>query len=246
MLNETGVVLMGITCDNPPSNWKCMELLGADFHDPNNLEVTLSLKNILDIPILVIFDVCHLIKLLRNSYGDLQEFISEGKTISWKYVILLHELQSKNGLHLANRLRNQHVNYKENKMKTSLACQTFSKAVSNSINYLRLQNYREFKDSEETSYFINLVNDMFDHLNSKSKFGKYLKGPLSAKNFDIWTKNFDKYTDYILNMTHIDGTPVVGGKRKAAFLGFIVAMKSFRRATFNILNSLHHNFKICF
>ena len=90
LLNETGVVLMGITCDNPPSNWKCMELLGADFHDPNNLEVTLSLKNILDIPILVIFDVCHLIKLLRNSYGDLQEFISEGKTISWKYVILLH------------------------------------------------------------------------------------------------------------------------------------------------------------
>ena len=47
-------------------------------------------------------------------------------------------------------------------------------------------------------------------------------------------------------MTHRDGTHVVGGKRKAAFLCFIVVMKSFRRATFNILNSIQHNFKICF
>ena len=40
-----------------------------------------------------------------------------------------------------------------------------------------------FKESKATSEFILLMNNIFDILNSKSKFGKQKKRPITLKNF---------------------------------------------------------------
>ena len=37
--------------------------------------------------------------------------------ISWKYFDLLHQYQKENGLHLANKLTEQHINFKSQMMK---------------------------------------------------------------------------------------------------------------------------------
>ena len=227
-LNETGIVIVNITCDNPVSNWSMFNNLGAKLYQPEP-KVTLDVKNILGIPIFAILDVCHLLKLLRNSWGDYKVLIDgNGNAACWNYVERLHDLQTSSGLHLANRLRSQHIDFKSNKMDTSLAAQTLSKSVAKSIGYCdKVLENPSFTGSEATINFIRTFDDLFDLLNSKSKFGKDSKGPLCKKNFDVWSEKFKTYTQYILSLKHGNGVPVIKGPRKAAFLGFIVTMKSF-------------------
>lgn len=210
LLNETGVVVVAVTCDNPSCNWKMMENLGANLSNADHLKVTLRLNNVIHVPILVIFDVGHLLKLVRNCVGDFKSFFSgSGHPINWNYIVALHEIQSKNGLHAANRLRSKHIDYKSNKMKTSYAAQTFSKSVASGVRYCNHQKYPEFEGSEETAHFVNLLNDMFDQLNQKSKYGKHLKAPLCEKNFHVWSSNFVDYTNYIKTLKHSNGKAVI-------------------------------------
>ena len=96
-LNETGIVVVNVTCDNPSTNWAMMKKLRAKL-DSLDLKVTLDKLNILGIPILVIFDVCHLIKLLRNTLGDYKTLLdSNDNEIDWKYFVKLHEIQASSG-----------------------------------------------------------------------------------------------------------------------------------------------------
>ena len=206
-----------------------MEQLGADFKS-EPVKVTLDIKNILGIPIIVVFDICHVLKLLRNCLGDFKTLKNgKNKTIDWKYFCELNEIQTKIGLHLANKLRLKHIQYKSNKMKTKLACQTFSRSVAKSFEYLQniLKN-SDFENCDATIEFTYVVNDLFDWLNSKNKFGKRNKAPLSKENYLEWTTKFEFFTEYIKNLKHVDGQSVLKGPRKAGFMGFIIAMKSFR------------------
>ena len=65
-INNTGAVVLNLTCDNPSSNWSMLELLRLHL---KSTKVSLDLKNILDIPIFSTPDVCHLVKLVRNCWG---------------------------------------------------------------------------------------------------------------------------------------------------------------------------------
>ena len=70
-------------------------------------------------PVYILFDPSHMLKLARNllqAYGNIR---SSAGTISWSYIVLLHELQEKAGLRLANRLTSRHVNFGQQKMKVS-------------------------------------------------------------------------------------------------------------------------------
>ena len=65
-LNETEIVVTNITADNAQSNITMFHLLGAQLNDADNLKVTLDLENVLGKPIVVIQDVSHIEKLVRN------------------------------------------------------------------------------------------------------------------------------------------------------------------------------------
>ena len=47
----------------------------------------------------------------------------------------LQELQESEGLHLANKLRPAHVNWKPQKMKVNLAVQALSSSVAHALEY---------------------------------------------------------------------------------------------------------------
>lgn len=52
-----------------------------------------------------------MIKLVRNAFGELKQFVNEaGEIIDFKYVQLLLDLQESEGLHLGTKLRKAHVN----------------------------------------------------------------------------------------------------------------------------------------
>ena len=208
-LNQTGVVITSITCDNTQVNITMLNNLGARI-SANNMKVTLDKKNSENKPIFVIMDVAHLIKLIRNTLGDMKTLISpDGQVVSWKYVKELNNLQSTEGLHMANKLRKSHVEYTKHKMKVNLAAQTISDSVATSIDFCRDHlKLTQFQNSESTTTFFRIFDKIFDVMNSRSPIGRFSKSPMKITNSNDWLKTFDDTMSYILRLKH-DGGPLV-------------------------------------
>lgn len=87
----------------------------------------------------------------------------------WQYLKDLNDIQENEGIHLGNKIRLKHIHYKKQKMKVRLAAQVFSKSVADALRVLKDDvKLPDFKDCGQTIYFIELFNDLFDILNSKS------------------------------------------------------------------------------
>ena len=226
-INETGAVLMSLTCDNPSSNWSMLNHLGANI-SYKALKVSLDKKNVLGIPVFVTLDACHLIKLVRNAFGTLKVIKDmNGDTINWCYIEELLKLQEQEGLHLCNKLRRAHVEWESNKMSTKLSLQLFSISVANAIDFCQ-ENLKleQFKGSEATSKFLRILNNMFDQLNSKKKYDRDLKAPLSKANESSFKAAFEANAAYLMDLKMMSGKRLVDTPRSKAFVGFISLMKS--------------------
>ena len=109
----------------------------------------------------------------------------------------LEQLQSTEGILLANKLKKSHVEFENQKMKTSLAAQILSLSVAAALQSLVNNKTIGFEKSAATIKFITIVNNMFDIFNSKSKFGGTykFKSPIDSKTaYDIF-----KYLDFSMN-----------------------------------------------
>jgi hypothetical protein len=77
-----------------------------------------------------------------------------------------------------------------------------------------------------TSDFILLMNNFFDILNSKSKFGKQYKAPINLENY----ANIEKYLQdgiaILKTLKTLDGVEVVNGPRKTFIQGFAISADS--------------------
>jgi hypothetical protein len=79
-LNDTGAVVTNITCDKLASNLNTIRLLGSKVQNHLNLDPSLSVKNVLDMPIHAIRDPCHILKLVRGVLHDYQlNYMSGGQ-----------------------------------------------------------------------------------------------------------------------------------------------------------------------
>ena len=131
----------------------------------------------------MLLDVCHMLKLIRNSFEHGIIFkTEEGDVIRWQYLVDLVKLQDKEGLRLGNKLTWRHINFKQQKMKVKLAAQLFSKGVADALKYCREEiKLPEFEGSEATEAFIRHVDGAFDVLNSRNPLGKATKAPMSKR-----------------------------------------------------------------
>ena len=107
-MNEIGVVLVNIVCDNCPINIKMLNSLGAVLHgDDLNL---LKFKNVLCNTVQVMMDASHLIKLTRNTLGDFKTLVNvDGEKIQRKHHVSLHKLQEDEELDAGNKLDKGHI-----------------------------------------------------------------------------------------------------------------------------------------
>ena len=82
----------------------------------------------------IIFDVCHMLKLVRNMFGDMGTLQVDEKGVTqpicWKYIDALNDVQENLGLSMANKLAKKHLLWVKNKMKVKLAAQTLSASVA--------------------------------------------------------------------------------------------------------------------
>lgn len=128
MLIECNIIDASLTFDGCPANFAMAKILGCNLESPENITPFFKVNGQ---EIVIIPDPAHMLKLVRNTLGQKKELLdAEGRTISWQYIEKLNELQEREGVHLANRLKNQHVNFTKQVMKVKLAAQTFSNSVA--------------------------------------------------------------------------------------------------------------------
>ena len=96
-------------------------------------------------------------------------------------------------------------------MKVSVAAQTLSQSVSDAITFLRNLKMKQFKDSKATNDFLLLMNDTFDILNSKSKFGKHKKKPITNENICDIECFLSNAIDILKSLKDGNGVSIVKG-----------------------------------
>ena len=63
-------------------------------------------------------------------------------------------------------------------------------------------------------------------MNSKSKFGRHYKSPITLENIDDLQEYLDHVIAYLQQLEDKDGVKLVNGPRKTFILGFAVSSKS--------------------
>ena len=107
-------------------------------------------------------------------------------------------------------------------MKVSVAAQTLSHSVSAAITFLR-----NFKCKS---------NDMFDILNSKSKFGKNNKNPIAKENIADIESFLNDGIDTLKSLKDQCVVPLAKGPRKIFFTDFYISVLSILKIRKNLLN----------
>lgn len=133
------------------------------------------------------------------------------------------------GLHFANKIRNLHVNYRNQIMKVYLATQLFSSSVADAIEFLdETLHLPDFKHSQGTVEFIRIMNDVFDIFNSRQMSDTFYKQPLHKDNFKFVMKRLDQAKKYLLSITDLEKRPVYVGPRYTFVLGILILIESLK------------------
>lgn len=122
LLQSTGVTIISFTFDGCATNLTTAKLLGRNFNVS-----TLSTSFVFDNTpnkIVTFVDPVHMIKLVRNAFGEKKQFLDdEENNIDFEYILKLFCLQEKESCHLANKLRKELIFHCKQKMKVKLASQ---------------------------------------------------------------------------------------------------------------------------
>ena len=145
----------------------------------------------------VIFDVCHMIKLVRNLFGDFKpiQLQSDGelKLIQWCFLEDLNAVLEMLGFSFANKLK-KHITWQKHKMHVNLALQSLSNLVADAIDFLCNElAHSKFQGSEATTEFTRKTDVMFDLFNCKNPFLKGTKAPVTLTNFYGGVKHVKKH-----------------------------------------------------
>ena len=197
----------------------------------------------------VIFDVCHMIKLMRNLLGDYKVICHEGKDgllhqIKWQYIENLNNLQEDLRFSFANKLKKKHILWTKHKMNVRLAAQTLSGSVAQAIEFLRDEAaIDEFEGSEATTEFIKRINIIFDLLNSRNPHGQGTKAPVTQGNLQVWLDTCQDIANYIFGLKDEKGNYLRTGRRKTAIWGFKFSIESIQSIVKELLNCSKNPYK---
>jgi len=190
-------------------------------------------------PVYVVPDAC--LKLVRNTFAGSTIYDRENNVISWSHLVNLVEIQEREELYPATKLRRRHIYFQNEKMKVKLAAQVLSESVAKALLYMQKRFPSKFIGASSTSIFCQIFNDCFDILNSRRQCGKnvYQKAITRTNIIELKEKIFD-FIEYIKSLRILEGKtikPILESSRKIGFLGIIVGLKS----VLNVSNYLFTN-----
>lgn len=220
-----------VTFDGATTNLGMCEVFGANFKYGTNFQ-PYFINPITQEPCYVFLDLCHMIKLVRNTLGEYKTLrIAKKEKIEWYFIEQLYKLQCDEGLRAGNKLTRKHIHFENNKMNVKLAMQTLSASVSKSLIFLSQLPDKEIQDKFSTSIptaqFCQNFNDMADILNCKNKFSKEeFNCPLTDNNYSRLKMHAENFEKYIVNLTNAKETPILKTQRKTGFLGIIICLRN--------------------
>ena len=106
-----------------------------------------------------------------------------------------------------------HITWHNKKIKVAVAAQTMSNSVAAGIMYLKNLKFEQFEKSWETAEFILSITNLFDSLNSKSKFGKNYKSPITLNNIEEIQDYVNQTIHYLTTLVDKAGIKLVVGPR---------------------------------
>lgn len=228
LLHNVNAKVVSLTFDGVATNLAMAKKLGCDFN-PHQLKTTFQHPSNPQQNIAIFPDVCHMLKLVRNTLGEKKSIVDdEDNMVDWKYVCALEKLQESEGLHIANKLKSSHINFFTQKMKVSLAAQLLSNSVADAIEFCNKDlKFSEFAESDATVKFIRVFNLLFDILNSRSLYHEGYKKALCIGNMTSIKEVLADCKTYILGLkTSKTGPTIIKSQRKTGFLGFVICIES--------------------
>ena len=226
-VHETGIQVISLTFDGTAANLSMMKILGADFSDVRNLKPYFQHLVIAE-PVFLILDACHMLKLVRNYFGE-KKLLKDSNNgiIIYAFIERLYELQSKEGIHAANKLKKHHIEWKQQKMKVKLAAQTLSQSVADALDFCENKlKLKEFQGCGPTINFIQFIDKSFDLLNSRSFIGKNYKAPISSSNLEDYANFVNFVCQYLSSLTDSAGKLICKTNCKTGFIGFMFSLQS--------------------
>lgn len=144
------IKISNLTFDGHPSNACMCELLGANLAVDSSQFQSFFLNPVDGEKIYLIFDPCHMEKLLRNTLG-IKKTIYDHKNekVEYKYFEALHKYSKENGFH-THKLSRKHMQWARNSMSVRLAVETLSASVANAMQFLLEQKHPDFVGAEAT------------------------------------------------------------------------------------------------
>ena len=183
-VHETGCRVMSIVCDGSFTNQSVIQSLGVSL-DPESTKCTFCHPADPQLEVCVIFDVCHMLKLLRNMWATEKKLFLPGqKPICWDYVEKLVDVQQYEGLYAANKLRSEHIHFQGKKMKVRLSSQIFSESAADALRMAEAIGMPGFEDCTDTADYLHTVNNTFDICNSRFPFAYGSKSAINNLNYD--------------------------------------------------------------
>jgi len=231
LLKSTGINVVSVTLDGCSTNVSMARILGCDFnYETLKTNIILELSDNEKENICLFLDPAHMIKLVRNTFGEKKIFQYKNDYIKFDFIETLFILQEQEGCHLANKLRKQHIFYFKQKMKVKLATQLLSKSVADALKFCKYKlNIDDFAGVDATVNFIELFNSAFDILNSRSINAVGEKKAMCKENFQYIAEFTEIFTEYVKDLKvkeKNDFVPVLESNRKTGFIGILVCLNS--------------------
>lgn len=204
-LTNIGVIIINVSFDGPSANGAMASLLGANL-DVTSINFWPYFFNGNGNKIFIIYDNCHMLKLVRKTIGDVGTMLDgRNEKIQWSYFKKLIQFSKAKGFALTHKMNKKHIEFRKNDMKVQLAAQTLSASVAKSMIFLKNNDFEEFKDASATAEFAQIFNDLFDIFNTKNVMNENpLKAALNIGNKRIIFSLFEKATEYIKQLCIIE------------------------------------------
>lgn len=230
-LKNIDITIMNVAFDGLRANATMAKLLGANL-DVTSADFRPYFFHGSGQKIFIFFDNCHMLKLVRNTLGDIGVlFNSNDEKIEWSYFQKLLEFGKTEGFACTHKMTKKHIEFRRNVMKVELAVQTLSASTAKSMSFLKERSIEEFRDVHPTVYYAQIFNDLFDVFNTKKIINQNpFKNSLCAENENTIFALFEEASNYIKGLRMINDKnkkiPIINSNRCTGFKGFIINMRS--------------------
>ena len=108
-LHDVSVKVISLSCDGPSCHFSTLSSLGETLKASSMIPCFPHPQD-QNKKIYVLLDVCHMLKLVKNSLAEGGILIDkDGRRVQWQYLVELQRLQQAEGLRLGNKLKIAHI-----------------------------------------------------------------------------------------------------------------------------------------